>query len=601
MKADTLTIKALFQRDVQYVIPTFQRPYVWTQEEQWEPLWEDVRDTADRYLEHLAGADAQRAEELAGTHFLGAVVLKQRPTPTASIEEREVIDGQQRMTTLLILLHAAHAALADLGCQTEAQRLQRLVWNRDAEGDQRFKVWPTETDRRAFRQALSGVDERSDGNTTEEESAIVQAHEFFRDQAREWVRSGTDDVARSRRAHGLETALMGLMEVVVIDLGTADDAFVIFETLNARGTPLLASDLVKNLVMQTASEAGLDPDGLHREHWRGFEVGWWRKEVRQGRISRPRIDTLIDYWLEMRLHREVASHDVFPEFRKHLHAAQDVEGILRDLRASGEAWKAIDEVPENTPVERFVYRWRTIEAGPVTPLVLQLFTDKRRGELSEDCFQRTLTVVESYLVRRMVCRMTTKDYNRLFIELLKRIGDAGPANASEAVEEFLAGQKADARLWPTDAEFSGAARDLPLYRLLTRGRLRLVLEAIEDSLRTSHSEDRAVARGLTIEHIMPRRWQTHWPLPGESSAQAYDRRERLIHSLGNLTLVTQTLNPSLSNAEWSAKRESLHRHSNLLMTRRLLDDAGQTWTEETIQQRGELLGKAMTRIWPRPS
>jgi uncharacterized protein with ParB-like and HNH nuclease domain len=109
MKADTLTLKALFQKDVRYVIPTFQRPYVWNQDDQWEPLWNDVRNTAERYLDELARADGNNplAEERTGTHFMGAVVLQQQPTASAEIETRAVIDGQQRLTTAQILMDAA--------------------------------------------------------------------------------------------------------------------------------------------------------------------------------------------------------------------------------------------------------------------------------------------------------------------------------------------------------------------------------------------------------------------------------------------------------------------------------------------------------------
>lgn len=316
MKADTLSLKALFQKDIRYIIPTFQRPYVWNQEDQWEPLWNDVRNTAERYIDHLRDADGNNplAEERTGTHFMGAVVLQQRPTASAELETRDVIDGQQRLTTMQLLTDAAQEVLEEIGADAEARRVSRLILNADADDDHVFKLWPTSLDRDAFRAAMTNA-------TTPagfEGSLIVQAHDFFRLQIREWIEAAPNSEQHIERIHGLETAIFGLLEVVVIDLATADDAFVIFETLNARGTPLLASDLVKNYVLQTATAHGLDADALYEAEWKVFDDPWWRADTRQGRIVRPRLDVFLNYWLIMRTADEVQSHEVFPKFREYV-------------------------------------------------------------------------------------------------------------------------------------------------------------------------------------------------------------------------------------------------------------------------------------------
>jgi hypothetical protein len=152
MRADTLTLKTLFQKDVRYVIPTFQRPYVWNQEDQWEPLWHDVRNTAERYLDHLEQVDGVRAkaEELAPKHFLGAVVLQQQTTSSAELETRLVIDGQQRMTTLQLLLDATQEVLEHLTLDEPARRMSRLVLNHYAEADPPCRTRPGAPRSKAF-------------------------------------------------------------------------------------------------------------------------------------------------------------------------------------------------------------------------------------------------------------------------------------------------------------------------------------------------------------------------------------------------------------------------------------------------------------------
>jgi uncharacterized protein with ParB-like and HNH nuclease domain len=132
MRADIITLRTLFQRDVRYVVPLFQRPHVWNQESQWEPLWDDVRNKAERYLEELEhlGDDKQAvAEERAGIHFLGAVVLQQQATPTIDLETRHMIDGQQRLATLQLLLDAAQEVFESGGFAREARQLAKLVLN----------------------------------------------------------------------------------------------------------------------------------------------------------------------------------------------------------------------------------------------------------------------------------------------------------------------------------------------------------------------------------------------------------------------------------------------------------------------------------------
>ena len=252
MHTDILTPKDLFQKDVRYTIPPFQRPYVWSQDDQWEPLWEDVRNVAENYLEALerSGNDAVEAEQQTSLHFLGAVVLKQVPVATKDIGQREVIDGQQRVTTLQLLLDAIQQICEESDQpypRRAARRLAKLVTNdKELIGDDElhiFKLWPTRGDREAFRHAMDNGLAANDFA----ESLIVQAHEFFKLQARKWLQDASGPM--ESRIDALEAAATSMLQMVVIDLDSQDDPNLIFETLNARGTPLEQSDLIKNFVL----------------------------------------------------------------------------------------------------------------------------------------------------------------------------------------------------------------------------------------------------------------------------------------------------------------------------------------------------------------
>ena len=597
MDAGILTLRGLFSKDVRYVIPPFQRPYVWGQEEQWEPLWEDVSRVAEQYLDALRDTGEQRAaaEAATGMHFMGAIVAQQQLTTTAEIETRRVIDGQQRLTTLQLLLDAAQEVFEQRGCAPQATRLKNLVLNGAAyihdDEDHSFKVWPTVGDQDAFRQAMRNELPSQEYGSTR----IVQAHEFFKEQITEWVDESDTPEAR---AEALEVALAGRLQVVVIDLAHDDDPHVIFETLNARGTPLLDSDLVKNFL----SSRGGDSEILHKRYLGMFEDDWWRSEIRQGRIYRPRVDVFLNYWLVMRKREEVPPTRVFDVFRRyHADSGQTAEDVGGDIYRIGETYKRLQETRDESALGLFLYRWDTMQAGVLTPVLMWLVSQPD-SELPEATRDRALRAIESYLVRRMVCRMTAKDYNRVFVDVLERLEAAGPADADEVVIDHLKAQEAESRLWPDDRRLQEAFLHSPLYRLLVRARLRFVLEGIETELRSKMAESSEPPRNLTIEHVMPQTWADDWPLDVEPSDrfEATVQRNHALHTIGNLTLVTQPLNSKVSNGPWPKKREALAEHSVLHLnkaTNLLAADDGE-WDEAAIEQRGRRLAELAAEVWP---
>ena len=360
MDAGTLRPQQLFQKDVRYEIPQFQRPYVWEQEAQWEPLWEDVRDATEDYLD----GNVQ-------PHFMGAVVLQQHPNPAGGVETRIVVDGQQRLTTMQLLLDAVQEVFQQRGYRLPARRLSLMVQNNEVfwedDPDLAFKIWPTVFDRAAFRHAM-----HNDLPTVEhEESRIVQAHAFFKDQVGLWLDDYPDE--SDSRAAALEHTVAQLLEMVVIDLDNNDDPHIIFETLNARGTPLLQSDLVKNLVMYEAG-VGTNSDSVEASRLWGFDNDWWREEISQGRLRRPRVDVLLNYWMVARTREEITANTVFSEFRKYV---EDSSHSIREIAVDIGRARSIYEDLEHgryPDIASFLNRWRTMQVGVMTPVLLWLLS-----------------------------------------------------------------------------------------------------------------------------------------------------------------------------------------------------------------------------------
>lgn len=503
--------------------------------------------------------------------------VQQMQFATATIERRIVVDGQQRLTTLQLLIDAIQEVLEDQEHTSPAKRLSALVANGeeylDGDEDHAFKVWPTTVDRIAFRHAMSN--ELS--STSHAASRIVQAHEYFRGQTEQWLaRFDGDAQERDRAASALEAAVSRCLELVVIDLGESDDPHVIFETLNARGTPLLQSDMVKNKVLHDAGIGIRDEEGEASEEEKGIwafdEDDWWSQEVGRGLQRRPRVDVYLNHWLTLRNRTEMKPYDEFRAFERYADArvAEDktIRDIAQDLGNLGGIYRDVEEI-RREDIAKFLERRNVMNVGVVTPLLLWLLSVDLPPQRLENC----LTAIESFLVRRVVCGYSARSHGELFVGLIRKLADASTDEVDRAVVSFLAQQTAQAALWPADEELRERFLTAPLYQYLTRGRLRMVLEGIEARLRTNRAETGEVPGNLHIEHVMPQTWHPNWPLPADvaEDEEAVGDRNRAIHTIGNLTLVNGRLNSSLSNAPWARKRKTLADHSVLFLNKRLVN------------------------------
>ena len=381
MEVNIVNLQKLFAQPVRYVIPLFQRPYVWNQDDQWEPLWEDVQNTAEDYLEHLKG---QATVGNTPAHFLGAVVLQQQPVPVPMLMTRLVVDGQQRLTTTQLLLDAAQEVFEERGNISGAKRLQSLVLNQeefcDDEPDHAFKVWPTLADQESFRTTMHNHLTIEDY----ENSLIVEAHKFFKLQVNQWLDAQAQDPANANSA--LEFAITQLLELVVIDLGSSDDPHVIFETLNARGTPLLESDLMKNMILYEAGQHGIGNGGTSASDLWGFSDNWWRDEVQQGRLVRPRIDVFLNYWLVLRTRDEVKANDVFSTFRTYYrNGSQPIRDVAQDIGRIAKHYETLERAQEPS-IETFLYRKDVMQIGVLTPVLLWLLSHSvPQNQLKKGC------------------------------------------------------------------------------------------------------------------------------------------------------------------------------------------------------------------------
>jgi hypothetical protein len=598
LKTDTLTPQDLFYTPRRFVVPLFQRPYVWTCSGQWEPLWEDVVRIAEQLLE-----DPQAKVE---PHFLGAVVLQEVSGGTGKLQQRIVIDGQQRITTLQLLMDAVQAEFAVAGAVDQATMTRRLVLNEKvyckAPGDE-FKICPTNKDRPAFNAVMGAEPPVAYDALLPKGALLIEAHRYFAQQAQEWLLEGPI----AERAGALDRALRELLQIVVIDLGIDENAQEIFETLNARGTPLTAADLIKNFVFQRVREEGADDEALYFKYWADFETPFWELEVRSGRVMQPRVSQFLTHWLVAKTGEEIVAREVFTRFKRFARQSKkSMPDLLQEIHQCAQVYASfvMDSEKQHGPMDRrslFGYRTATLESDTVRPLVL-LLLDPQLSKVPTPQLEKAFAVLESWLVRRMLVRATTKSYNKIVPELIRHVRNLERSTLGDAIEGFLAKQTGDSRYWPDDAELREQLPMLPIYRRIGRGRLRMVLEALDDRRRGfTNTQDglggqRADRGAWEIEHVMPQEWHKHWPAPEDER-----QRDLRIHTLGNLTLLTKRLNVRVSNGPWvgdGGKQHALREHDSIFMNRDLREAL--KWSDLAIEQRTAQLVELTLEVWPTP-
>ncbi|KRF05308.1 hypothetical protein ASH00_13075 [Arthrobacter sp. Soil782] len=598
MKTDVVKPKDVFYNPTRLVVPLFQRPYVWSRETQWEPLWQDIVRLIDVISEHVPDA----------THFLGAIVIQQVPTTLGSLPAWNVIDGQQRLTTLQLLLDALHAELIRHGWTALSEQIEPLVENPPAYREQehdRYKLWPTNRDREGFTAVMSAQSPVDYSGIPK--SRLADAHKFFAEAMASWIGDGDN---AERRGRMLVATIMDRLEIASIRLDANEDAQAIFETLNARGTPLSAADLIKNFIFQNIPNGATNAESTYLKYWADFETPWWEAEVTTGRIKNSRASLFLWQWLTARTLTDFPIREVFTQFKHYVNTvAKDIGLLLPQIKTAADRYRAIIEGAQTqngplTRVELFGYRVGTLDSEIARPLLIWLDESEQSVVPNADR-ERILATLESWFVRRALVKAQSQGSNRFIVDLLQYLSKKPKVQLAAEVEAYLLANHTAWGYWPGDDEVREALIGAPAYWRYLKGRLRMVLEALEDHKR-GYPDGRQLAMGpivrsrATIEHLMPQKWRKHWPAELTEDQEA--ERDRTIQQLGNLTIVTQSLNSKVSNGPWRTKRDHFLNSDDVLITKDAMRIAGEgSWSEREIIARTNQMIEQILNIWPAPA
>jgi hypothetical protein len=460
VKTEPLSPAKILMMPQRLSVPLFQRPYVWNKIEQWEPLWRDVTRVTDRLLDNPTGTHQP--------HFLGAVVFQQVQHPTGDLQERTVIDGQQRLTTLQLMFDAIHSQFVAVGAKIPASKLLKLVENDEdyrTKFEDKFKVWPTNKDRPAFNEVMDASYPIDYSGLEFKNSKLTLCHKYFSDNCQSWLTANGHNEINSR-AEALGTAVRELLQIVVIDLEATEDAQEIFETLNARGAALTSADLIKNFVFQRLQESSTDVENAYESYWKDFESPFWEESVNYGKFNLQRTSLFIYQWLVSKTGEEILMREVFSRF-KHFadyESQKPMLTLLQEMHVCAKHYaklmvEADGEDGEISEIAMFSYRLRCLELDVLRPILVTLI-DPTEAPISKEQASKTTNSLESWVVRRLVCGLSNKNYNKLVPEIINLIRD-NRKSCGDVIEHFLANQNVTSTYWPDDNQVSQEFCELP--------------------------------------------------------------------------------------------------------------------------------------------
>ncbi len=509
METSVVNIQTLIGGLQQYIVPLFQRPYSW-EKKHWDRLWDDLLEIATR--------------DDYPTHFIGSIVTLQNPTTPGRIPTYLLIDGQQRLTTLFILLILLRDLLHQQGTDDIAEDIHDLITNRRKKNDDYYKLMPTQWDRSAF-QALINQESFDD-------SQIIACYRFFKKQIIREI--NTLDLSK------LKTVIDNQLQMVVINLDQNENAYLVFESLNNTAMDLSQADLIRNHLIMLIDADETTKKAIYDKYWVPMQEAL--------------DDDLTDFFRHflMKWGGNVNKREVYHVLKTRLSLSNsNVVAGLQELGKFARYYKRFisPERESDRQVQDYLSRLKQLKQTTCYPFLLNCYAAYEDGKLTRAEFLQVLDILENFLIRHLVCERKTNELKSLFASVYNDIEKARAVEGAPSFIKALKDSLQKRNKYPNDAQFREALINSDFYgKKQERNDLtKVILERLEIRM---NLKERSSFENLTIEHVMPRSltdwWRTHL---GDEADAIHDE---YIHRLGNLTLTGY--NSELSNRPFPEKK-----------------------------------------------
>lgn len=531
-----------------FKIPVYQRKYEWTKE-QLEQFFLDI----DRIIE----------SDLKKEHFLGTIVYVQNEMP-GLMKERIVIDGQQRITTTILLIKAImDSAISSnlINSNVNPDEIQdTYLINRYGKEDNKYKLYPVESDLEAYKDLMENM---------ESDSNIYRNYEI----CKKYIENSKYDFGKIYEA-------LGLVNIVYISLNQDENPQIIFESLNSTGLSLTQADLIRNFVLM----------GLKYEEQKRLYLHYWIKIEK--RLTNKVISDFIRDFLTMKEGKVSNQNKVYESFKNYFFNNNlTSEDILIDLLEYSEYYHMIiNSNTNNMIVNENLDYINNIKNSVSYPYILKLFGDYyKQNLLDEDNLEKILSLIVSYIYRRNICNIATNALNKIFASMSKEVDNRIDNNFSyyDAVVDYLMSRKGTG-IFPRDEEFKSNFLTSNLYNK-SNSLSKTILYTLE---KTTHKEVVNI-EALSVEHIMPQTLTNEWNI--DLGNNSYEIHRIYLNTIGNLTLTNY--NSEISNKSFLDKKE-YYKNSNINITRNI--QKYDKWTDKEILDRGEILFETIKDVWIQP-
>jgi uncharacterized protein with ParB-like and HNH nuclease domain/predicted transport protein len=559
MKAEDVQLTQLFAGPKQFIVPIFQRDYSWGTKHCLQ-LWKDVIRVG--------------SNENTKAHFVGSVVYVAAEETFAAIARWLLIDGQQRLTTVTLLLAALRNRMPNPDSEVQPASDESLLptrseledyylFNTHGKGDRRFKLHL----RRADQETLA---------------ALLQEKELPRDVS-EHIRENFEFFAEKLADADLDVVYRGIKKLVAVDVSLTrgqDDPQMIFESLNSTGLELTQADLIRNFVLMRLDEQ-LQAK-LYENYWQPIEKAF-------GERYRTDFDKFVRDFLTLQLKpsKQLKADSIYQEFRTYFYgigSSGTIDELLAKLRRFGGYYVAFSLGQEDNPKLKEAFGRLRLLVEVASPAVLRLYDCYNRAKtLSLTEFIEAVELLESYVFRRSVCAMQTRSLGQIFASLAYRIRDEAPL-LSLKVALYRQGKK---RRFPTDTEFREALETRDVYDMRN---CHYLLDRLENQ-----SKEKIDTSTFTIEHVMPQNDDLSAEWRAMLGKDWKSIQEVWLHRLGNITLTGY--NSEYSDRSFSEKKVTSKgfNESPLRLNRFIRDQT--SWTATEIEKRGKDLASKAVGVW----
>lgn len=550
-------------------IPFFQRAYVW-ERDQWEQLFEDLRDSYETRREH----------------FLGSIVLKQILSNAGEGSIRSLIDGQQRLTTFSILVKSLYDKLDSDDRQDYVKYLFKSPTK-----EKKPKILHSRLDKESFDEVLGAID--ISYIDPSKKDRILECYRYFSGKIEE-----LEDYKR------FLTFILESKLWVTINLRESEDEQKIFDSINTAGLKLTATDIIKNAIFAKAIDLNSNYEELYAKYWESvFESKsnreFWEKEVSTGRFKRVQSEILLYAFAIIEgffdYNRDTLENlsDIYKKQIKDFNPER-LENFLKKIKEYAVIYHGFPNITNEIRLsfenreQRLFHILRVTDINTIIPLILALKLNfKDKDEILHSCFD----LLEIFIIMRWICGESTKAYNKIFADIGQNLDKDNPV-------EFLK-KKLNFVFKKENIQKYFLSRDED--NLLENKKATLILFWIELYRRYKNKDKQDIVElsyNFTLEHLMPQSWEKNWKYVVKDEENA----KELVYQIGNMTLLKGALNSAIKNASWKTKLEGdgSSKHcikvcGNLLINQELFDK--EEWNEKSIKERTEQLLKDFFEIW----